>query len=131
MLATASSAPEGLNATDDGSLPVANGEPGTGDSAPAEETENTATWLPWEFAVASNPPDGLNATATGVVPVENGEPGTWVNTAGDAFANAGPTVSIPPQTSARMTPNTRSLLPPAAGTGPAYTQATQSGQEPR
>ena len=45
-LAVASSPPDGLNATEAGALPVANGEPATGVSAPSGETENTDTLLP-------------------------------------------------------------------------------------
>ena len=74
MLAVASSPPPGLNATDAGSLPVANGEPETGVSAPPDPTENTDTVLATLLAVASSPPPGLNATELGPLPVPNGEP---------------------------------------------------------
>jgi hypothetical protein len=40
-LATASSPPSGLNATDAGDDPAANGEPATGAGDPAWSTENT------------------------------------------------------------------------------------------
>ena len=76
-LAVARSAPPGLNATDAGEMPVANGEPATGVSAPPAPTENTDTVSP--FPVARSAPDGLNATDAGVMPVVNGEPGTWVS----------------------------------------------------
>ena len=81
MFAVASSPPLGLNATEDGLSPVANGEPDSGVSAPvAWLTENTDTVLApfcWSsFAVARSPPLGLNATEDGLSPVANGEPDT-------------------------------------------------------
>ena len=49
-------------------MPVANGEPGIGLSAPSSPTENIATVLSLALATASKPPvatppEGLNATA--------------------------------------------------------------------
>ncbi len=82
-MAVASSPPDGLNATEFGllPLPVENGEPVTGVSAPPAPTENTDTELPLKFAVASSPADGLNATEFGLLPlpVVNGEPVTGVS----------------------------------------------------
>ena len=76
-LAVASSPPPGLNATENGLLPVANGEPVTWLSAPSGPTENTDTVPSAKLAVASSPPPGLNATDAGSLPVANGEPVTW------------------------------------------------------
>ena len=88
-MAVASSPPDGLNATEFGPRPVANGEPATGVSAPPAPTENTDTVLPPLLAVASSPPDGLNATEIGLVPrpVANGEPATGVSAPPDATEN--------------------------------------------
>ncbi len=77
---TASSPPPGLNATETGTDPVANGEPATAVSAPVVWlTANTDTVSAEAFAVASSPPPGLNTADCGPDPVANGEPATAVN----------------------------------------------------
>ena len=96
-------------------MPVANGEPATGVSAPPAATENTDTVLPALLAVASSPPAGLNATESGPPPVTNGEPVTGV--------------SAPPA----PTENTDTVLPPAlavASSPPAGLNATECGKVP-
>ena len=73
-LATANS-PSGLNASETGDEPTANGEPLTCVKPLSYATENTDTVLsPDALASASRPPLGLNATENGPSPVVNGEP---------------------------------------------------------
>ena len=111
LLAVASSAPEGLNATENGPGPVAKGEPGTGVSAPAELTENTDTVLSLLLAVASSAPEGLNATDTGAKPpVWNGDPDTGVNAAeanAPAAADRKQTQTNPPSPATRRNARAR------------------------
>jgi hypothetical protein len=68
-------------------VPVVNGEPLTGVSAPPDPTENTDTVLSFQLAVASNLPLGLNATEAGWPPVLNGEPFTGVSAPSDPTEN--------------------------------------------
>ena len=84
-------------------MPVANGEPVTGVSAPVEEfTENTDTVLPPPLAVASSPPDGLNTTECGSGPVANGEPVTWVTAPVEEFTEN--TAVLPPTVAVASSP---------------------------
>jgi hypothetical protein len=57
---------------------VGNGDPGTADSVPPDETENTDTLFAPALAVARRAPFELNAMEAGAPPVANGEPGTGV-----------------------------------------------------
>jgi hypothetical protein len=67
----------GLNATEFGNAPVANGDPDTWASAPVEpSTEKVDTVFAESLATAMKAPDGLNATEIGNAPVPNGDPDT-------------------------------------------------------
>jgi hypothetical protein len=91
-LAAASRFPDGLNATETGSTPVAVGEPGAGEREPPFSTLNTDTECAYSLATASRSPDGLNATETGRFPVVVGEPGAGLRDPPvPAVAGAAPT----------------------------------------
>jgi hypothetical protein len=99
-LAVASRLPDALNATDTGPVPVGNGEPDTGVSAPPDPTENTDTVLAPVLAVANRFPDALNATENGSEPVGNGEPDTGANAGAAARAAVAVLKHAPPTTTA-------------------------------
>jgi hypothetical protein len=79
VLVTYRNVPEALTAIPKGLL-AANGDPGTGVSAPLELLMLKTETLPLSFPTKTNLPAGSTATPWGVVPVENGEPGTGVRT---------------------------------------------------
>ena len=131
-LAVASSPPLGLNATETGTLPVANGEPTTCVNAPVKEfTENTETVLSLRLAVASSPPPGLNATDNGALPVSTGEPATGVNAGGAASALAAPaskpTASTNPTNSNKRRTRPKPTMPVTFGPPPS-SRASAPGQ---
>jgi hypothetical protein len=120
LLAVASRAPLGLNATAVGAVPVATGVPRRV-SPPSAATENSDTVLLPRLAVASKVPLGLNATAVGSVPVPV-DTGVLIGTRPDEVTENMDTVFAPALAAATSWPlglNATELLlgPPRNGGG--------------
>jgi hypothetical protein len=102
----------GLNATEFGNAPVANGDPDTWVSAPVDpSTEKVDTECAESLATAMKAPDGLNATEIGNAPVPNGDPDTCVSAPVEESTENIDTVLTPALELARNPPDGLKAIP--------------------